>query len=226
MATVLEAKHVKKNFETSAGTLDVLRDVNLSVEAGESVSICGASGSGKTTLLQILGGLDNASGGEIFWAGEKITGRGNAFLAKARTRLIAYVFQSYHLVPELTALENVLLAARIAGTPVRRAKAEALALLEKVGLRERADHLPVKLSGGECQRVAIARALINHAPLVLADEPTGNLDERTAEGVRELLLKLCDEEKTALILVTHDRDFASKTRRKLVLKDGVLSESF
>ncbi len=222
MSIVLEAKNVKKNFNTLAGTLEVLKDVNLQVRAGESVSICGASGSGKTTLLQILGGLDNATAGEIFWTGEKITGRGNAFLAQARTRLIAYVFQSYHLVPELTALENVLLAAKIAGTPVKRAREEALALLEKVGLRERVNHLPVKLSGGECQRVAIARALINHAPLILADEPTGNLDEHTGESVMQLLLQLCEQEKTALILVTHNNDFATRTQRKLILKDGVL----
>ncbi len=222
MSIVLEAKNVKKNFNTLAGTLEVLKDVNLQVRAGESVSICGASGSGKTTLLQILGGLDNATAGEIFWTGEKITGRGNAFLAQARTRLIAYVFQSYHLVPELTALENVLLAAKIAGTPMKRAREEALALFEKVGLQERVNHLPVKLSGGECQRVAIARALINHAPLILADEPTGNLDEHTGESVMQLLLQLCEQEKTALILVTHNNDFATRTQRKLILKDGVL----
>lgn len=222
MSIVLEAKNVKKKFNTLAGTLEVLKDVNLQVRAGESVSICGASGSGKTTLLQILGGLDNATAGEIFWTGEKITGRGNAFLAQARTRLIAYVFQSYHLVPELTALENVLLAAKIAGTPMKRAREEALALLEKVGLQERVNHLPVKLSGGECQRVAIARALINHAPLILADEPTGNLDEHTGESVMQLLLQLCEQEKTALILVTHNNDFATRTQRKLILKDGVL----
>lgn len=222
MSIVLEAKNVKKNFNTLAGTLEVLKDVNLQVRAGESVSICGASGSGKTTLLQILGGLDNATAGEIFWTGEKITGRGNAFLAQARTRLIAYVFQSYHLVPELTALENVLLAAKIAGTPMKRAREEALALLEKVGLQERVNHLPVKLSGGECQRVAIARALINHAPLILADEPTGNLDEHTGESVMQLLLQLCEQEKMALILVTHNNDFAMRTQRKLILKDGVL----
>lgn len=222
MSIVLEAKNVKKNFNTLAGTLEVLKDVNLQVRAGESVSICGASGSGKTTLLQILGGLDNATAGEIFWTGEKITGRGNAFLAQARMRLIAYVFQSYHLVPELTALENVLLAAKIAGTPMKRAREEALALFEKVGLQERVNHLPVKLSGGECQRVAIARALINHAPLILADEPTGNLDEHTGESVMQLLLQLCEQEKTALILVTHNNDFATRTQRKLILKDGVL----
>lgn len=222
MSIVLEAKNVKKKFNTLAGTLEVLKDVNLQVRAGESVSICGASGSGKTTLLQILGGLDNATAGEIFWTGEKITGRGNVFLAQARTRLIAYVFQSYHLVPELTALENVLLAAKIAGTPMKRAREEALALFEKVGLQERVNHLPVKLSGGECQRVAIARALINHAPLILADEPTGNLDEHTGESVMQLLLQLCEQEKTALILVTHNNDFATRTQRKLILKDGVL----
>lgn len=223
-AAVLSAKNLKKTFATPAGTLDVLADVNLEIFAGESVSIRGESGAGKTTLLQILGGLDAPTDGELFWNGERVTRRGNTFLAKARTRLIGYVFQFFHLVPELTALENVLLAARIAGTPLRHARTEAKILLERVGLGKRLSHLPAKLSGGECQRVAIARALINKPPLLLADEPTGNLDERTGEAIMNLLVDICREQKTALLLVTHNLDFAARADRRLILRRGVLDE--
>ena len=224
MESVLCAKNLKKSFTTPAGTIEVLTDVNLAVAAGESVSVRGESGAGKTTLLQILGGLDTPDSGELFWNGERITKRGNAFLAKARTKLIGYVFQFFHLVPELTALENVLLAARIAGTPMRQARAQAKELLARVGLAERITHLPTKLSGGECQRVAIARALINRPPLILADEPTGNLDERTGEAIMQLIIDVCREQNTALLLVTHNLDFAARTDRRLVLRHGVLEE--
>lgn len=221
---VLAANAIRKSFASPAGTIDVLRGVDLAVAAGERVSVRGESGAGKTTLLQILGGLDAPDSGELFWNGERITGRGNAFLAKARTKLIGYVFQFFHLVPELTALENVLLAARIAGTPVRAAREQARELLARVGLGERAGHLPTKLSGGECQRVAIARALINRPPLILADEPTGNLDERTGESVMSLLLDVCRERDAALFLVTHNLEFADRADRRLVLRRGVLEE--
>lgn len=221
---VLSAQNIKKSFTTPAGTIDVLKGVNLELGVGESLSIRGESGAGKTTLLQILGGLDAPSSGEIFWNGERITKRGNAFLAKARTQLIGYVFQFFHLVPELTALENVLLAARIAGTPMRQAREQAKALLARVGLGERLSHLPNKLSGGECQRVAIARALINRPPLLLADEPTGNLDECTGEDIMQLLIDICREQNTALLLVTHNLDFAARTSRKTVLRHGILEE--
>lgn len=221
---VLAANAIRKSFASPAGTIDVLRGVDLAVAAGERVSVRGESGAGKTTLLQILGGLDAPDSGELFWNGERITGRGNAFLAKARTKLIGYVFQFFHLVPELTALENVLLAARIAGTPVRAAREQARELLSRVGLGERVGHLPAKLSGGECQRVAIARALVNRPPLILADEPTGNLDERTGESVMSLLLDVCRERDAALFLVTHNLEFADRADRRLVLRRGVLEE--
>ena len=221
---VLAANAIRKSFASPAGTIDVLRGVDLAVAAGERVSVRGESGAGKTTLLQILGGLDAPDSGELFWNGERITGRGNAFLAKARTKLIGYVFQFFHLVPELTALENVLLAARIAGTPVRAAREQARELLARVGLGERVGHLPAKLSGGECQRVAIARALVNRPPLILADEPTGNLDERTGESVMSLLLDVCRERDAALFLVTHNLEFADRADRRLVLRRGVLEE--
>lgn len=223
--SVLSAQEIRKSFATPAGKIEVLSGVNLSVASGKSVSIRGASGAGKTTLLQILGGLDMPDSGELFWNGERITRRGNAFLAKARTKLVGYVFQFFHLVPELTALENVLLAARIAGTPLRTAREQAKELLARVGLAERVAHLPTKLSGGECQRVAIARALINRPPLLLADEPTGNLDERTGESVMQLLIDVCREQKTALLLVTHNLDFASRADRRLILRRGVIEEN-
>lgn len=222
---VLSAQKIRKSFATPAGKLEVLSGVNLSIASGESVSIRGASGAGKTTLLQILGGLDMPDSGELFWNGERITRRGNAFLAKARAKLVGYVFQFFHLVPELTAFENVLLAARIAGTPLRTAREQAKELLARVGLAERVAHLPSKLSGGECQRVAIARALINRPPLLLADEPTGNLDERTGESVMQLLVDVCREQKTALLLVTHNLDFASRADRRLILRRGVIEEN-
>ena len=221
---VLAANAIRKSFASPAGTIDVLRGVDLAVAAGERVSVRGESGAGKTTLLQILGGLDAPDSGELFWNGERITGRGNAFLARARTKLIGYVFQFFHLVPELTALENVLLAARIAGTPVRAAREQARELLARVGLGERVGHLPAKLSGGECQRVAIARALVNRPPLILADEPTGNLDERTGESVMSLLLDVCRERDAALFFVTHNLEFADRADCCLVLRRGVLEE--
>lgn len=222
--TVLSAQKIVKSFTTPAGTIDVLRGVDLAVDAGEFVSVRGESGAGKTTLLQILGGLETPDSGEIFWNEERITRRGNAFLAKARTKLVGYVFQFFHLVPELTALENVLLAARIAGTPEKEARERAENLLARAGLGERFSHLPTKLSGGECQRVAIARALINRPPLLLADEPTGNLDERTGESVMRLLVEICRENGAALLLVTHNLDFAERASRRLVLRGGILEE--
>jgi len=222
--SVLSAQKITKSFTTPAGTIEVLKGVDLAVEAGEFVSVRGESGAGKTTLLQILGGLETPDSGELFWNEERITRRGNAFLAAARTKLIGYVFQFFHLVPELTALENVLLAARIAGTPAKLARERAENLLARAGLGERLSHLPAKLSGGECQRVAIARALINRPPLLLADEPTGNLDERTGESVMQLLADICRENETALLLVTHNLDFAARADRQLVLRRGLLEE--
>jgi predicted ABC-type transport system involved in lysophospholipase L1 biosynthesis ATPase subunit len=214
-----------KSFKAPGGKLPVLTEISISIEPGHLVSIRGASGAGKTTLLQLLGGLDRPDSGELYWNGERVSGRGNAFLARRRALWLGYVFQAYHLVPELTALENVVLAARIAGRSVREATPVARALLEQVGLTARLDHLPGKLSGGECQRVAIARALVNKPRLVLADEPTGNLDERTGEEIMELLLGLARTEGVALVLVTHNTAFAARASQRFVLSRGVLSET-
>ena len=214
---VLSAQGLQKSFASPAGPLVVLRSVDLVVHAGESVSIRGSSGSGKTTLLQLLGGLDVADAGE---ANFLLPGRG---LVPAHLNLgkgVGFVFQNYQLMPELNALENVLLAAQVAGRPATGA--DAYALLESVGLGGRVRHLPSQLSGGECQRVAIARALINRPSVLLADEPTGNLDRRTAEAVFDLMLQLNRETKTSFVIVTHDPRMAERADRILELDDGVL----
>jgi predicted ABC-type transport system involved in lysophospholipase L1 biosynthesis ATPase subunit len=216
------AVSLDKSFKAPGGRLPVLTDISLTIEPGTLASIRGTSGAGKTTLLQLLGGLDRPDSGELYWNGERMTGRGNAFLARRRALWLGYVFQSYHLVPELTAVENVVLAARIAGRSAREATPAAHALLERVGLADRFHHLPGKLSGGECQRIAIARALVNKPRLVLADEPTGNLDERTGEEIMELLLNLARTEGVALVLVTHNVAFAARANQKFILSRGEL----
>jgi len=217
---VLQARGLAKSFASPAGPLPVLTDVSLEVFAGESVSIRGSSGSGKTTLLQQLGGLDEPDAGVVRILAPDVG------LVAPRTSLgrgVGFVFQNYQLMPELTALENVALAARIAGMPALSATAAARALLTQVGLGARLEHLPAKLSGGECQRVAIARALVNRPSVILADEPTGNLDERTGVEIMDLLLGVVADRGAALVLVTHSREFAERAGRRLVLSGGVLS---
>jgi len=217
---VLQAHGLTKAFPLPAGRLPVLMDVSLEIFAGESVSIRGSSGSGKTTLLQLLGGLDQPDSGDV-----RILVPGSGLVAP-RTSLgrgVGFVFQNYQLMPELTALENVALAARIAGMPAVSATAAARSLLTQVGLGARLEHLPSKLSGGECQRVAIARALVNRPSVILADEPTGNLDERTGAEIMDLLLGVVAERGAALILVTHSREFAERANRRFVLSGGVLT---
>ncbi len=217
---VLQAHGLTKAFASPAGPLPVLTDVSLEVFAGESISIRGSSGSGKTTLLQLLGGLDQPDSGEV-----RILAPGSGLVAP-RTSLgrgVGFVFQNYQLMPELTALENVALAARIAGVPAVSATAAARSLLTQVGLGARLDHLPSKLSGGECQRVAIARALVNRPSVILADEPTGNLDERTGAEIMDLLMGVVAERGAALVLVTHSREFAERASRRFVLSGGVLT---
>ncbi|HMD61825.1 MAG TPA: ABC transporter ATP-binding protein [Opitutaceae bacterium] len=213
---VLTASDIRKSFPSGDLRLEVLRGVDLAVAAGESVSIRGESGSGKSTLLNLLAGLDAPDAGTVAWAGSPDTGAGR------RAAYLGMVFQSFYLVPELDAYANVLLARRILGGVDAAARARARELLRLVGLAERAHHLPSHLSGGERQRVALARALMNSPRLILADEPTGNLDERTGNGVVELLLGLCLSANAALILVTHNAAHAAKTRRSLVLRSGRL----
>ena len=209
---VLTAVDVRKTFISGDRRIEVLRGAALSVHAGESVSISGESGSGKSTLLQLLARLDEPDTGSITWGG-----------SAERADYLGMVFQSFYLIPEMDALANVLMAARIRGAVGKAEKARAAELLARVGLAERATHLPAQLYGGERQRVAVARALMNNPKLILADEPTGNLDERTGEGVIELLLNLCRETETALVLVTHNAAHAARCARRLVLHEGVLS---
>ncbi len=217
---VLQATGLKKSFASPNGPLAVLRAVDLVVHAGESISIRGSSGSGKTTLLQLLGGLETPEGGEVFINQVE---QGLVTPRKLLGHGVGFVFQNYQLMPELTALENVVLAAKIIGRSQVEGKAREL--LQLVGLGDRLRHLPSQLSGGECQRVAIARALINEPAVILADEPTGNLDETTGKEVMKLLLEVVAQRQTALVLVTHSREFAEKASRRLVLAGGVLSSA-
>jgi len=217
---VLQATGLQKAFVAPAGRLQIIAGVDLEIRAGESVSIRGSSGSGKTTLLQLLGGLDIADAGEVL---VRAPGSGKRVSPHAAIgRGIGFVFQNYQLMPELTALENVALAARIAGIATKEANAAAKELLISVGLGERLEHQPSRLSGGECQRVAIARALVNRPAVILADEPTGNLDEKTADEIMKLLLGVVADRGTALLLVTHSAEFAGRTQRCLVLSGGRL----
>jgi putative ABC transport system ATP-binding protein/lipoprotein-releasing system ATP-binding protein len=213
---VLSAQGLVKSYLSGDRRIEVLRGVNLDVMSGESVSIRGESGSGKSTLLNLLSGLDAPDVGSLAWAG----GPPNP---ERRAAFLGMVFQSFYMIPELDALQNVLMAARIAGTPLDAAGRKAQGLLARVGLEQRARHLPAQLSGGERQRVAIARALMNSPKLLLADEPTGNLDEHTGDRVIEMLLALCRETGTALVLVTHNPTYATMVNRALLLHEGVLS---
>lgn len=212
---ILVARGLAKNYLSGDRRIEVLRGVDLAVAAGESISIRGESGSGKSTLLNLLSGLDVPDGGTIEWAGE-------APAPRRRALYLGMVFQSFYLIPEIDAFQNVLMAARMVRRPGAESRARARELLARVGLAERATHLPAQLSGGERQRVAVARALMNSPKLLLADEPTGNLDEHTGDAVIELLLALCRETGTALVLVTHNVAHATKTNRGLFLHDGVL----
>lgn len=213
---VLSAHEVRKSYLSGDRRIEVLRGVNLEVQRGESVSIRGESGSGKSTLLHLLAGLDAPDAGTVSWAGAGAGG-------ERRADFLGMVFQSFYLIPELDALQNVLMAARIRRAPGAAERKRAQDLLARVGLAERAAHLPMQLSGGERQRVAVARALMNSPKLILADEPTGNLDEHTGDSMVEMLLTLCRETGTALVLVTHNVAHAAKTQRQAFLHDGVLT---
>lgn len=221
---LLESRGLVKSFPGGLeGEISVLSGIDFKISRGETVSIRGESGSGKSTLLNVLSGLETAESGDLLWNGESVSKRSLSWLAARRAKFIGFVFQAYYLAPELNALENVLLGARIAGRVDRAVVDRAEALLKKVGMGHRLKHSSTKLSGGERQRVAVARALINNPPLVLADEPTGNLDEATGEAVMELLLNLATEEGKSLVLVTHNPDFAARTQRQLHLHLGQFS---
>ena len=219
----LVVEHVSKEYESPAGPVPVLRDVSLSVARRETVAIVGPSGSGKSTLLNIIGSLDRPTSGSVRLDGVEITSLGGAELAAFRSRRVGFVFQDHHLLPQCTALENVLLPTLAFPAPPP-ASDDARALLERVGLAERMHFLPARLSGGERQRVAIARAMINGAPLLLCDEPTGDLDRETGGRVADLFMELAEEHDRMLIVVTHDPGLAGRLFRRLALRDGVLEE--
>ena len=218
----LRAEGIVKRFPVAGGELEILRGVNLELSAGESVGILGVSGSGKSTLLHIMGGLERPSAGRVLYERNDIYQLDGPALARHRNQGVGFVFQFHHLLPEFDAEENVMLPCLLAGWPKRRARERAQEMLQEVGLADRRQHGPGKLSGGERQRVAIARALALSPPVLLADEPTGNLDPYTSEQVEEILLRLNEEVGTALILVTHSEKLAGRLGKKCYLRDGRL----
>jgi len=222
---VIECKQLGKSYQDGKNQVEVLKGVNLSVTQGEMLAIVGSSGSGKSTLLHILGTLDKASSGSVKIKGEEVAALSRNNQAEFRNQYLGFIYQFHHLLMEFTALENVAMPLLIKGVNKQNAKVTATDMLDKVGLAHRADHKPSELSGGERQRVAIARALVTKPALVLADEPTGNLDKHNAMKIYELLSQLNKELQTSFVVVTHDLDLAAKLGRSVQLDDGVLSEA-
>ena len=217
---LLSARGLSKKYTMGRRTLEVLRGVDLDVARGEFLALRGASGAGKSTLLHLIGGLDSPNAGEIFFDGQNLARFSEGELTHFRNRRVGFVFQAYHLLPELTALENVCLPARVARISASTAEKRGRELLARAGLGERTDHKPFELSGGEQQRVAIARALVNEPELLLADEPTGNLDSRTGGEIIELLKNLHIEKHMTLAIATHDEKVAAHAERTVQLVDG------
>lgn len=218
---LLEAKTVTRSYPKEGGHLDVVKGLNLQIYEGEAVCIVGSSGAGKSTLLHILGTLDRPTLGKVFFEGTDLTRKSSAELAQFRSKTMGFVFQFHHLLPEMTALENVLLPCRIAGENSSDSMKTATTLLAQFGLEARKDHYPSQLSGGEQQRVAIARALVRSPKILFADEPTGNLDSSNASLIQNLFFDLKRQRKLTLVVVTHDMSFAARFPRCLELKDGM-----
>lgn len=222
---ILKLENIEKKYSGSVEELHIINNLNLTVEEGEFISILGRSGSGKSTLLNIIGLLDRADNGKIFIGGQEVETLSESERDTIKNQMIGFVFQFHYLLPEFTALENVMLPALLNNFSQRgEIEKRALELLERVGLGERKDHKPAQLSGGEKQRVAIARALINSPKILLADEPTGNLDEETSEMIFKILKDINKNEKQSIIVVTHSKDLAEISDKQLYLKKGVLVE--
>jgi len=222
MSNFLQCRDIRKTYREGSLDTEVLKGVSFDIEQGELVSIIGTSGSGKSTLLHILGVLDDASSGSVHFLDQDLAALSSNKQAKLRNQHLGFVYQFHHLLADFSALENVAMPLLIGGVKPSQAKKEAAALLDKVGLSHRVDHRPSELSGGERQRVAIARALVNKPSLVLADEPTGNLDHATALSIYDLMRELNREYNTAFLVVTHDGELAAKMDRQLHMQDGLL----
>ena len=220
--TILSARSASKTYALGKRSLEVLRGVSLDVARGDFLALRGASGAGKSTLLHLFGGLDSPNSGEIWFDGKNLNQLPEAEIVRLRNTRIGFVFQAYHLLPELDALENVCLPARIGRMPTAQAEKRGRELLARVGLAARVDHKPFELSGGEQQRVAIARALMNEPELILADEPTGNLDSHSGTEIIDLLASLREDKNTTLIIATHDASVAARAPKVVELVDGCI----
>ncbi len=230
MEILIETNNLKKSFRTEAGELEVLKGIDLSVNSGEMVAIVGASGVGKSTLLHILGTLDMPSSGKVFYQGLDIFSFDKNSLASFRNKTIGFVFQFHHLLPEFTAIENVMMPglihrSKVTGISVQEIHKKAESLLKEMGLSDRINHRPGELSGGEQQRVAVARALILEPPVVLADEPTGNLDTKTGEELFDIFIKLNQEKKITFVIVTHNEALSRRCQRILKMVDGRITDA-
>lgn len=221
---LLQCENLCKTYQEGKMHTDVLRDVSFAMQPGEMMAIVGTSGSGKSTLLHLLGGLDSPTSGEVIFKGQSLNAMSSSAKSELRNRELGFIYQFHHLLPDFTALENVAMPLLIGKKKSAEVQERALAMLEAVGLQHRSNHRPSELSGGERQRVAIARALVNNPSLVLADEPTGNLDQRNADSIFELLGELNARQGTAFLVVTHDLQLANRLTRQLEMRDGKLQQ--